>query len=122
MTITSVENSKRWSGWAERRYNQHIEEMYERCDKLNISKAERDNIFQTKILWDKIDLIQKLKSEIESGIENSDLKKEFDEQMNKIINGADDPTTEWLEKYIDKTIFDESAKSKLREKIKSYRK
>lgn len=118
MTITSVENSRRWAGWAEHRYNKHIQDMNDKCNQLNISKAERDDIFQTKILWDKIECINKLKDEIESGIENQDLKKEIDEQWNKIVNESDEPSREWLEKYIDETTFEESVKNKLRDKIK----
>lgn len=119
--VTLLENSNRWAGWSDVRYNKEIASITSQCGELETTDAERKKIFATKVFWDRIDALGLIVKLIQGALESQDgllLQAEWD----KVVNAEQELSADFLTKYLDKSSLEESQKSELRSKIAKFNK
>jgi hypothetical protein len=119
-SVTLMENSRRWSGWTEKRLEKERQNIQEKVIELKLSKSEHNNIFETKIFWDKIARIEAIKKQIEPLIKGPEQQERLNAEWTTIVDESDKPDAKWLEKYLDQTSLEEEDKNKLRDEIKNF--
>jgi hypothetical protein len=119
-SVTLMENSRRWSGWTEKRLKKERQNIQEKVIELKLSKSEHNNIFETKIFWDKIARIEAIKKQIEPLIKDPKQQERLNAEWTTIVDESDKPDAKWLEKYLDQISLKEEDKNKLRDAIKGF--
>lgn len=111
--VTIIQNSNRWSGWSEKRLKEAMEKIQSKCKNLNCDPNEKQQIFQTKSLWDKIDRISIIKDQIVANIAEDSKKNFIHAEWNTNVGEQEQPDGFWLIKFLDDTSLNQERKQEL---------
>lgn len=117
--VTIIENARRWVGWSDSRYHASMEKIQEKCDHLKCKKEEHDKIFQTKSYWDKINQIGIVKDQIIQLTPDQNQRNLIDAEWNAYIREQQQPSSEWLIKFLDSATAETNQRNKLLTSIRN---
>jgi hypothetical protein len=110
--VTTIENSRRWDGWTDKRYEKEMNKIRKMCAQYNIPETE---VFYTQTFWKKIDQLMLVKNILSINLEDQ-LKEDLEKEWDLIV--TEKVPMDRILMFVDYASLSDIERKKLKEDIK----